>query len=138
MTLTADTPWVVRPEQPEALRRALADVKADWRKVFGHVPVVLTKPPKSHTGAVVYIGMIGPWLKDLVKKPLTGAESFVLRVDKDAGGRKALVAAGSDARGAIYAAYALSEEILGVDPWYYWVDKEPVRRTRINVAGGLD
>jgi Glycosyl hydrolase family 115 len=40
-------------------------------------------------------------------------------------------------RGAIYAAYALSEEVLGVDPWYYWVDKEPTPRARIEVAAGL-
>ncbi len=138
MTLTAETPWVVWPQQPEAVRRALADVKADWCKVFGRLPVVLAKPPKSHTGPLVYLGLTGDWPKDLVAKPLTGAESFVLRAAKDAGGRKALVAAGADARGAIYAAYALSEEILGVDPWYYWVDKEPIRRTRIDVAAGLN
>jgi hypothetical protein len=52
--------------------------------------------------------------------------------------RSALLATGADTRGAIYAAYTLSEEVLGVDPWYYWVDKEQARRDHIEVAATLD
>jgi hypothetical protein len=44
-----------------------------------------------------------------------------------------VAALGSDLRGAIYAAYAFSEKILGVDPWWYWADKEPASRTSVRL-----
>jgi hypothetical protein len=87
---------------------------------------------------VVYLGTRGPWLKQLAKDLPAGAEAFVLRQQHDPEGRPALLATGADVRGAIYAAYALSEEVLGVDPWYFWADKEPAHRGQIDVAAGLD
>ncbi|MCC6125978.1 MAG: glycosyl hydrolase 115 family protein [Pirellulales bacterium] len=137
MTLTVDTPWVVSAEEPEAIERALADVKRDWYKVIGRVPVVLTSPPKNWTGPVIYLGRKGDWWSALGVKIPAGPESFVLKVLQDAAGRQALVATGNDLRGAIYAAYALSEEILGVDPWYFWVDKEPRYRGKIELPAGF-
>jgi hypothetical protein len=138
VVLDADTPWVVGADQPEAIQRALDDVKADWYKVFGHAPIVLREPPNSWKGPLIYLGLKGGWRETLLKEPFAGAESFALRAARDDAGRPALIAAGGDLRGCIYAAYALSEEILGVDPWYYWVDKEPVRRDRIEVPTGFD
>lgn len=138
-TLDADTPWVVAEDQPEPIERALEDVKADWYKVFGHIPVVLREPAADWQGPIIYLGVPGPWHDALLDDDaFAGAESFVLRVQRDVVGRPALVAAGADMRGSIYAAYALSEEILGVDPWYYWVDKEPARQERIDLAAGFD
>ena len=128
LVITADTPWVVSKEQPEPLQRALADVERDWYKVFGHRPIVLTESPKSWKGPLVRFGITG--------EP-AAPESFSLRVETNADGRTILAATGTDVRGAIYAAYALSEEILGVDPWWFWADKEPTRRERIEVAGDL-
>ena len=133
-SLTADTPWVVAAGQPEPVQRALADVQRDWYKVFGHRPVVVSKAPDNWPGPVVYLGTQPSGLKDLPD----GAECFVLRVQQDGKGRPTLVAAGADQRGSIYAAYALAEEILGVDPWYYWTDHEPAARTQIDVPADLN
>jgi len=138
MVLTVDTPWVVAADEPEAIQRALADVKADWYKVLGRMPVVLTQPPQSWTGSIIYFGTKAPWLKEMLTPQTSGPESFVLRVRTDRAGRTALVAGGGDLRGAIYAAYALSEEVLGVDPWYYWVDKEPAFRGRVELWKDFD
>jgi hypothetical protein len=138
LVLTADTPWIVAADQPEPVARALEDVKSDWYKVLGHLPVVLSEPPASWTGPVVYLGKLGAGWKELVKNPPAGAESFLLCAQRDAGGRRAIVATGADTRGTIYAAYALSEELLGVDPWYYWVDKDPAYRGRIEVPARLE
>lgn len=138
MVLTVDTPWVVAADEPEAIQRALADVKADWYKVLGRMPVVLTQPPQSWTGSIIYFGTKAPWLKEMLTPQTSGPESFVLRVRTDRAGRTALVAGGGDLRGAIYAAYALSEEVLGVDPWYYWVDKEPAFRGRVELRKDFD
>lgn len=120
--LTADTPWIVPAGQPEPVQRALADVQRDWYKVFGHRPVVLTQAPAKWTGPV-----IGFALTNGVP------ETFSLRVEG-----KTLAATGADMRGLIYAAYALAEEVLGVDPWYFWTDHEPVARREIEVMGDLN
>ncbi len=133
LLLTADVPWIVSAEEPEAVGRALADVQADWYKVLGRPPIVLRRPPEAWHGPVVYLGLKGDWRKEMVKDPFPGPESFLIRAGRDPAGRPALVATGADVRGTIYAAYALSEELLGVDPWYYWVDKPPVFRGQIAV-----
>ena len=134
ITITADTPWIVAADEPESIQRALADVQRDWYKVLGHRPIVLNKLPVTWRGPVIYLGTKPTWLKDLP----AGAECFVLRARQDDGGRPAIVATGSDTRGAIYAAYALAEEILGVDPWYYWTDHQPAARREIEVPANLD
>ena len=94
--LTADTPWIVPKDQPEAVQRALADVERDWYKVLGHRPIVLQTEPEG-------------WIQPLVRFGISGKpgapESFSLKVDG-----KTLAATGADKRGAIYAAYALSED----------------------------
>lgn len=133
IVITADTPWIVADGEPEAVQRALADVQRDWYKVFGHKPIVLNKPPAKWPGPALYLGTKQARVRDLP----AGAESFVLRVHRDGNG-PAIVAAGTDTRGAIYAAYALAEEILDVDPWYFWTDHEPAARRQIEVPAGLD
>ncbi len=123
LKLTADTPWLVATNQPEALQRALSDVERDWYKVFGHRPVILAEAPQDWAGPLVRFGLAGAG----------GApESFALCVESNR-----LTATGADVRGAIYAAYAFSEEILGVDPWWFWADHEPARRDKIEIARDL-
>ncbi|MDR1336866.1 MAG: glycosyl hydrolase 115 family protein, partial [Tannerella sp.] len=136
--LTGDTPWLISEEQPEALERALNDLEADWYKVFGRIPAVVKELPDDYAGAVIYLGLKGAWRNDLVKESLSDRESYVLRVQQDGRGRPALVATGADVRGSIYAAYSLSEELLGVDPWYFWTDNEPAVREQIAVPAGFD
>jgi hypothetical protein len=138
MVINSGTPWVVADGQPEAMQRALLDVGRDWYKVFGRRPVVVKEVPASYKGPVIHLGLTGSWRGKLVKEPFAGPESFLLRAQRDEAGRPALVGTGADMRGSIYAAYALSEEILGVDPWYYWVDKEPAARTTIAIPAGFD
>jgi hypothetical protein len=136
--ITADTPWVVAADEPEPVARALADVQRDWYKVLGHRPVMLKEPPKAWQGPVLYLGSKGPWLADMIGEPVGGAETFVLRVQRDPSGRPAVLATGADVRGAIYAAYTLSEELLGVDPWYFWTDHEPALQEAIEVPSDLN
>jgi hypothetical protein len=138
MVINSGTPWVVADGQPEAVQRALKDVGRDWYKVFGRRPVIVEEVPASWKGPVIYLGSTGSWRGKLIKEKFAGTESFLLRVQQDEAGRPALVATGADMRGSIYAAYALSEEILGVDPWYYWVDKEPAARIKIGIPEGFN
>ncbi len=138
LVLDADTPWVVFPDEPEPVQRALDDLRRDWQKVFGHRPIVLSAPPESRTGPLLYLGTKGAWLPELLGEPLTGREAFRLAARRDAAGRLSVVAAGSDVRGGIYAVYAVSERLLGVDPWWYWTDLEPTPQQRVELHPDLD
>lgn len=133
IVINASTPWVISEGEPEAVRRALEDVATDWYKVFGRRPVIVRDVPASYKGPVIYLGSTGAWRDDLVRRKPAGREGFMLRVQKDGAGRSALVGTGADMRGSIYSVYTFSEEILGIDPWYYWVDKEPASRTQIEI-----
>ena len=138
LTLDADTLWVVAPNQPEPIKRALKDVERDWYKVFGSRPLVVAERPTAWIGPVVCLGQGGASRELLGPDAPSGSESFLLATRHDAAGRPALLATGADIRGCIYAAYTLAEELLGVDPWYFWVDKEPVARKSIEVPAGYD
>ena len=138
LTLTADTPWIVPPDQPEPIQRALEDIKRDWYKVLGHLPVILPAPPLDWNGPLIYFGLnVHVALTGNVKPP-AGRESFVLATGILSGGQSVVLATGADLRGAIYAAYAFSEEILGVDPWWFWADHEPAFRGTIAVRADLN
>ncbi|NYG45406.1 hypothetical protein GGD67_002864 [Bradyrhizobium sp. IAR9] len=134
--LTADTPWIISGKEPEPLQRALADVARDWYKVFGHRPPILAALPEDWGGPAIYFGLQSPDSKPRISM-LPGRESFSLGVQRIDGGPQAVMAVGADLRGAIYAAYAFSEQVLEVDPWWYWADKEPSPRTSIPVREDL-
>ena len=133
LMLTADTPWVVAENQPEALQRAIDDVRRDWYKVFGHAPVIVSSLPATWSEPAIYFSreLDAPGAR---VAPLTGRESFSLDVRSAEGGRKVIAATGADVRGAIYATYAFSEHVLGVDPWWFWADKEPGCRASIELS----
>ncbi|MEV0290328.1 glycosyl hydrolase 115 family protein [Kribbella sp. NPDC050820] len=133
LILTADTPWMVSGKEPEPLRRALEDVQRDWYKVFGHTPVIVNELPASWNGLAVDFRLLTQKSADRASLPAMGRESFTLEVRSSGGSAQAIVASAADLRGALYAVYAFSEQLLGVDPWWYWADKEPARRENIAV-----
>lgn len=63
--------------------------------------------------------------------PNLGPEGF--RIISEAG---ALSVEGGDALGLIYGIYAVSEELLGIPPLWYWMDFERVKRSCIEVKDG--
>jgi len=138
LMLTADTPWIVLSDQPEPIERALEDVKRDWYKVLGHLPVILSAPPKDWSGPLIYLGLGAQTAFTGLHSPPTERESFVLQLQSQSNGNFALVATGADLRGCIYAAYAFSEQVLGVDPWWFWADHEPTFRGTVDVPAGLN
>lgn len=138
ITLTADTPWIVPPDQPEAFQRALEDIKRDWYKVLGHLPVILPAPPSGWNGPLIYFGLSEQVALASRAAPPAGRESFVLALGISAIGQAEVLVTGADLRGSIYAAYAFSEEILGVDPWWFWADHEPVFRGKVEVRAYLN
>lgn len=108
-----------------------ADLLAeDIKRVTGIKPEVLTDITRAK-GDVIVIGSAQSQLiqqvagkKKVMLQKLAGKwEQFGLAVvDKPLPGiTKALVVAGSDARGTAYGVFTLSEKI-GVTPWYFWAD----------------
>jgi hypothetical protein len=110
----------------------------DIKLVTGSQPAVITERSQAK-GNVVVIGNISSPLVQLFtgkQSSLVSAlrnrwECFALKViDKPNNSiSKALVIAGSDARGTAYGVFTLSEK-LGVSPWYWWADV-PVKQQKV-------
>ncbi len=107
----------------------------DIEKVTSYKPEVITDISKAK-GNIIVIGNIQSRLirnfisvQSPVHKNLAGKwECFAFKtIDKPRTGiSKALVIAGSDARGTAYGVFTLSQKI-GVSPWYWWADV-PVKK----------
>jgi hypothetical protein len=109
-----------RTDAPGPVKKAADDLASDFEKVLGVRPHVVTSDPGS--GPVVEVGA-----------PLGGtAESFSI----SARGNH-VVLAGADMRGTIFAIYQFSQDYLGVDPMYYWNDRQPAKKTSIAIAASL-
>ncbi|KAF2870577.1 hypothetical protein BDV95DRAFT_495912 [Massariosphaeria phaeospora] len=121
--------------------RAGNDLANDFGLVTGTKGKVTTST-NDHAGSPVIIaGTLGksPLIDGLVssgKLDVSGIrgkwESFTSQLvfDPSEGVTSALVLAGSDKRGTIFALYDVSEQI-GVSPWYWWADVAPKKRTGI-------
>ncbi|VGO20405.1 glycosyl hydrolase 115 family protein [Pontiella sulfatireligans] len=139
LVLTADTPWVVHDSRPKSIEAALDDIQNDWYKVFGRPPNILNSLPEEYKGPAIYFGNFpDSVISNVDRSALTGDESFLVRRHIDDKGRDGIVATANDDRGIIYAMYTFAEKVLGVDPWYYWTDHEPERRSSISVPNAFD
>ncbi len=125
-------PLLVSDDDWPGVVRAAGDLSADIDRVTGTQPALLHARADLHNGDAVLIGTIGRshLIDDLVRRHkldvsgITGKwETAVTTIVEHPmpGVGRALVIAGSDKRGTIFAIYDLSEQI-GVSPWYWWAD----------------
>ena len=133
---------VVSDSDWPGVRRAASDLQTDIQRVSGARPRLT-----SQLGArAVIIGTLGksPLIDQLVREgkldssSLRGRwESYVRQVIERPlpNVDEALIIAGSDKRGTIYAIYDLSQEI-GVSPWYWWADVPVRHAARLIVRSG--
>jgi Glycosyl hydrolase family 115 len=137
------TIWVA-PGQPVAIQKATEDLRNDFAKVFGVKPRLIDREQDARP-VTIMIGESSA-LPEAMRLAPAEPESFSifvaqqvsLRVGAAANlGQSAIVLTGPDMRGTIYAIYQFSQEYLGVDPMYYWTDREPARRTSISVPATL-
>jgi hypothetical protein len=108
----------------------------DIERITSYKPDVVTKLSKAK-GNVIIIGSIG---SSLIKKVFEGSPVYKKLKNKwecfgygiidrpSRGVSKALIIAGSDARGTAYGVFTLSKK-MGVSPWYWWADV-PVRQQK--------
>jgi hypothetical protein len=143
--LTSDSPFILcgTGNETSAVQLAEADVLSDAYKVLGHPPLQLYELPTPGSFPVgttfVVLGSLTacPDLRALV--PLNcfeGWESHCM-IATDIAGYPAVVATGTGDRGAIFAAYTFSEQILNVNPWYRFTDDPPLYLGTVKVNTNL-
>lgn len=138
-------PIIICSDDFKGAIRAAGDLRTDIKKVTGNEPAFHFDNMRGSKSAII-IGTIGrsSIIDRLISEKKIDVsdiadrwESSVTEVIEDPlpGIKKALVIAGSDKRGTIYAIYELSEQI-GVSPWYWWADVPPARSERLYVKPG--
>jgi hypothetical protein len=111
--------------------RAVNDLRTDIGRVTGITPSMAQNATAAGASAII-IGTMGKsrLIEQLIRDQRLDIaaisnqwEAAVIQVIKQPlpGIENALVIAGSDKRGTIYAIYTLSEQ-MGVSPWYWWAD----------------
>lgn len=128
------------------VRKAAEDLASDFEKVTGKRPRVvemkisetqISEEMKNAGPVEIVVGEAAKLPEELRPSGLNGAESFSISVHAMDGG-KAIVLAGADMRGTIYAVYEFSQKYLGIDPLCYWTDQVPVHRAAVEVPASLD
>ena len=126
-TVHAHTPLRILGEPSLPVRNALRDLERDWYRVFGYPLLVLTEFTGENEGDELVLDCDNTLLPPSLRP--VGYESHTLRIS----GRR-FILAGADMRGTVYAIYAFSREILGVDPLWYWNDFTPARKTAVELS----
>ncbi|MBE7171670.1 MAG: glycosyl hydrolase 115 family protein [Williamsia sp.] len=127
------------PRLDSILAGLLAD---DIERVSSFKPAVITDPARA-SGNIIVIGTVQ---SRLVQQFLKGQAAFSRQlvgkwecygfkvVDRPLlAVSRALVVAGSDARGTAYGVFSLSEKI-GVSPWYWWADAPVKKQPELTVS----
>lgn len=125
--------------------RVAKHLQADINRVTGVSPGLIIDS-MSTSREIVLIGTLGKnsLLEQLLRdkkidvRSIKGKwESYMIQVVEDPFPNidRALVLAGSDKRGTIYAMFDLSENI-GVSPWYWWADVPAVHHSTLYVKSG--
>jgi hypothetical protein len=119
LVLGKDVVIIERPDAPGPVKLAVEDLRNDFEKVLGTKPGVATQ----RNGVAV----------EIAAPTGAAAESFSIVVRGNH-----VVLSGADMRGIMFAIYTFSQEWLGVDPMYYWTDRQPARRASIAVPANLN
>ena len=134
MLLDTRTVWAVAAQPPSGLALATRDLARDWRSAFGRNPTM----EESWSGGAPAVVIIGAAAAQAAGVPLkeVEAEGYCIEVVSLPGENAdvlALCGYGSTTRGDIYAVYALSSLLFGVEPFDWWTDKAVVRRSSVVV-----
>jgi Glycosyl hydrolase family 115 len=141
IVLDAKVTIVRSPDERAPVMLATQNLADDLQAVMGTRPAIVDRGENA-TAVAILIGEQSKLPQALRPSGLTGAESFSISVQtanwKKQGATKVVVLAGADMRGTIYAIYQFSEKYLGIDPLYYWTDRQPIRRASISIPASLN
>ena len=146
VTFKGDASLCYDNNEPEAVVRAIGDLLTDIQRVTGRT--LRVQPGKVPGKRPVLIGTVGysAFLDQLEASGKLSLDSLrgkwecsIAKVIKNPmpGVDEALVLAGSDRRGTIYAIYELSRQ-LGVSPWHWWADAPVAKRDEVFICSSLN
>lgn len=135
VAVTAKVTILENAHENGPVRKAAEDLQSDLTKVFGAAPRIVTDAADAGP-LTIMIGEESEIPANMRPAGAAAPESFSISVQKTAGGH-AVVLSGPDMRGTMYAIYQFSQDYLGVDPMYYWTDKEPAKRSSIALSATL-
>lgn len=129
---------VISEQEPGPLKLALKALEKDFMHVMDTEPVRagMIDGDKTMT-EIVIINRASDALKvpTGLLKSLDGFESHRVYADPE---NNRIYLDGNDLRGAIYAMYTFSEEILGVPPLHYWSSWIPRKKYEISIPADYD
>ena len=138
ITLTSRATILVDATQPVPVQRAAQDLASDMQKVFGQAPAIITTPQAA--GPVTIL--LGDEASGAPADHASSPEAFSITTGSATlhGDHPTQIIrlSGSDTRGTLYAIYQFSQQYLGVDPMYYWTDRQPARHASIAIPASLD
>ena len=138
LVLTSKVTLLEDPREALPVRLAAQDLQRDLARVFGARPRIVTR--REDAGPVAILVAEESQLPAALRPAGAAApESFSISVHAApwSGSTRLVVLTGPDIRGTIYAIYQFSQDYLGVDPMYYWTDRVPPRRSRIELPDSL-
>ena len=138
-SISSTTPWVTEAEPAAPVSLALADLARDWRAVFSRQPRMFSRATTNDEDVVLVLGM-NAVRQEVGETRELDDEQFVIEVRTatiKGRMRTAICAYGAGVRGEIYAIYAVSSQLLGIDPFWFWTDHEAPRRSTIAVKPDL-
>ncbi|MDH0912539.1 glycosyl hydrolase 115 family protein [Rhizobium pusense] len=118
--LTAETVFSLPMRQTTPVKKALSVFARDFAKVFG---VEIRTGDSQEAAVIIDFAPAGQALRP---------ESFEITFEERSG-RTTLTLRGADDLGVIYGLYHLSGHMFGVDPFWFWADREPRRQHEIVV-----
>lgn len=131
VSLNGAVTLVLNAAEPPAVQRAAQDLRSDFAKVFGGSPRI--------ANALESAGPVALLIAD--REHLPSGASCTTTADTEAFAfsvvttpkHTVICLVGADMRGAIFAIYRFSQQVLGVDPMYLWTGKEPRKRIAITL-----
>src|SRR5690625_1393544 len=124
LSLDRNTPWVVDEDLPGSVQLCMDDLARDWRRTFSVEPVMRAEGEYGPPEPVVIA--VGPQTVESLTgwRPSHGPEDFSVRTlpgINSHSGKTVVAVSGGEWRGLCYALYAVSQHILGVDPFWFWI-----------------
>lgn len=121
------------PEEPEYVLLAVEDLINDIYKITDQKPQLIRDPQLCVQGCVIVGSMDVAGSSKYFESNFTEAsdtqgkwEAYkVKREGED------LIIVGSDSRGTMFGIYHFIEDYLGVDPLYFWADREPEKKEKL-------
>ncbi len=128
-------------DEPLPIAEAAEDLAGDFEKVLGKKPSIVRRPEDA-APVTILIGEESKLPEGMRPGGLTEPESFSISVTRAAwktqNPAQVVLLAGADLRGTIYAVYEFAEQFLGIDPLYYWTDRQPSQRAQIALPVSLN